>query len=579
MEFDTRFNPEFDDPNDNHVGLDLGSPRSIKTADTADQGINLRSGNLITAWIEYSDLDKELMVWLSYSNVRPQRPILYVKCSLFKYYQEFMYVGFAASMEGSTENHQILDWTFQSYGVKTMEPRSNRSRHNVSDTVLAPHIVTGFPQPGSGHGSHRKLFFGLGVAGPAAFCAVLVLVGWYVAQKWKGVRQGELSIKPGVLKGPRQFTYKEIKVATRGFHSSRVVGHGAFGAVYKAVFVDSGQTFAVKRSKHSHEGKDEFLAELTVIACLRHKNLLQLQGYCAEKGELFLVYEFMQNGSLDKALHQEGGVVLTWLQRYNIALGIASALTYLHQECEQQVIHRDVKTSNIMLDANFTPRLGDFGLARLMDHDKSPVSTLTAGTMGYLAPEYLQYGKATEKTDVFSFGVVILEIACGRRPIEKDGNGQKMVNLVDWVWERYAQDKLVEAADPRLNGEFAVEEMNRMLLLGLNCANPDFSVRPSMRRALQMLSHEADMLSLSRKKPSLTFSSDLPVTLQDIVAECQDPPSPTSPLYEITIQCKSIISMVWKSNSYKTKHQRTLTVTFHLIHHPLFPSRYINILG
>lgn len=273
------------------------------------------------------------------------------------------------------------------------------------------------------------------------------------------------------------------------------------------------------------------------IAGLRHKNLLQLQGWCAEKGELILLYEFMENGTLDKALHG-GGVPLTWSERCNIAMGIASSLAYLHQECEQQVIHRDIKTSNILLDANYNPRLGDFGLAKIMDHGKSPVSTLTAGTMGYLAPEYLQYGKATEKTDVFSFGVVILEIACGRRPIFKDGEDKKMVNLVDWVWGLYAEDRLIEAADTRLNGGFEVDGMVRFLLLGLNCANPDFSLRPSMRKALQMFSEEAGLLTLPRKKPSLTFTPDLPVMLQQIVAEYQES-DPTSPLYEIKIQCKS----------------------------------------
>ncbi|CAL1403124.1 unnamed protein product [Linum trigynum] len=130
----------------------------------------------------------------------------------------------------------------------------------------------------------------------------------------------------------------------------------------------------------------------------------------------------MPHGSIDKALHHDdggGGVLLSWEQRRNVAVGLASALAYLHQECEQQVIHRDIKSSNVMLDANFNARLGDFGLARLMDHDKSPVSTLTAGTRGYLEPEYLHYGKATEKTDVFNYGIVLLELACGRRPIER----------------------------------------------------------------------------------------------------------------------------------------------------------------
>ncbi|KAG4166450.1 hypothetical protein ERO13_A13G132366v2 [Gossypium hirsutum] len=332
----------------------------------------------------------------------------------------------------------------------------------------------------------------------------------------------EKNLKAEILAGPREFSYKELYAATRGFHSSRIIGRGAFGNVYKAIFVSSGCVSAVKRSKHSRECKTEFLAELSIMAGLRHKNLVQLQGWCAEKGELLLVYEFMPNGSLDTLLHQhpENGLLLTWSHRQNIAVGLASVLAYLHQECEQQVIHRDIKTSNIMLDGNFNPRLGDFGLARLMDHDKSPVSTLTAGTMGYLAPEYLQYGKATEKTDVFSYGVVILEVACGRRPIEREVNSQKMVNLIDWVWGLLGEGRIIDAADKRLKGDFNEEEMRKLLLVGLSCAHPDSAERPSIRRILQILNNEADPIAVPKMKPSLTFSCSL--TVEDIVSDDEE---------------------------------------------------------
>jgi serine/threonine protein kinase len=206
----------------------------------------------------------------------------------------------------------------------------------------------------------------------------------------------------------------------------------------------------------------------------------------------------------------------------------------LHQECEQQVIHRDIKTGNVLLDGSFNARLGDFGLAKLMDHDKSPVSTLTAGTMGYLAPEYLQYGKATEKTDVFSFGVVILEVACGRRPIEREPGSLKMVNLVDWVWGLHSQGKIIEAADKRLNGEFEEEEMRKLLLVGLSCANPDNAERPSMRRVLQILNNEVEPLAVPKLKPSLTFSYGLPC-LDDIVSESDEESDSSISLSEVKV--------------------------------------------
>ncbi|KAK2999577.1 hypothetical protein RJ639_024325 [Escallonia herrerae] len=527
IEFDTRLDLHFNDPNDNHVGLDIDSLNSIKTADAMSKGIDLKSGNLITAWIDYKNEEEKLMVFLSYSSFKPESPLMMVDIDLSDYFKEFKYVGFSASTEGSTELHLIESWSFQTSGFRPVRPRNHP--HNVSDSsvIITPPIPV--PDSSPKNSRHRKIGLGLGIGGPAFFCAVLVVFGWVSARKWKEIKK-EKSFNAELVTGPRQFSYRELKSATKGFHSSRIIGHGAFGTVYKAFFMTSGTISAVKRSKHSHEGKTEFLAELSTIACLRHKNLVQLQGWCVEKGELLLVYEFMPNGSLDTLLYQESerGKPLKWPHRYNIAVGLASVLTYMHQECEQQVIHRDIKTSNIMLDANYNARLGDFGLARLMDHDKSPVSTLTAGTMGYLAPEYLQYGKATEKTDVFSYGVVILEVVCGRRPIERETEGQKMVNLVDWVWRLYSHGKIAEAADERLNGEFNEEEIRKLLLVGLSCANPDEAERPSMRRVFQILNNEAEPMVVPKVKPTLTFSSSLPLSIEDIVSdgeECHTPES------------------------------------------------------
>ncbi|KAK9133984.1 hypothetical protein Scep_013512 [Stephania cephalantha] len=543
VEFDTRLDDLFRDPSDNHVGLDVDSLISIETADPVARGIDLKSGKLINTWVAYKSDEKIVNVYMSYSSFRPENPILSVAIDLSNYFKEFMYVGFSASTEGSTEMHTIQDWTFETSGFSNANANANappprRQPHNVSDNMVIPLI----PMGNSGNASRKKLALGLGIAGPAFFFVALSVFGWVSVRRCKKFHTAQLQdFSPEFLKGPKEFQYVDLKTATRGFHSSRIVGHGSFGTVYKAIFAPSGATFAVKRSKQTHEGRTEFLAELSIIACLRHKNLVQLQGWCAEKGELLLVYEFMPNGSLDKVLYQEseeGMSLLKWPQRYNIAMGIASVLSYLHQECEQQVIHRDIKTSNIMLDGNLNPRLGDFGLARLMDHDKSPVSTLTAGTMGYLAPEYLQYGKATDKTDVFSFGVVVLEVACGRRPIQKEQGSQKMVNLVDWVWSLHSQDNIIEAADKRLNGEFNEDEMKKLLLVGLSCANPSCDDRPTMRRVLQILNNEASLPALSKSKPSLTFSCSLPLSIEEIVSDCERS-TRASPVYEITIKTES----------------------------------------
>ncbi|CAL5335555.1 unnamed protein product [Camellia sinensis] len=494
VEFDTRLDSQFNDPNDNHVGLDIESLVSIMTADPKSIDIDPKSGNSITAWIDYKNDHRKLNVFLSYSNLKPEMPLLSVEIDLSHYLKEFMYNWrFETSPSGTARNHP----------------------HNVSDNLV---FTPRFQVPNSSSKKHhRGLGLGVGIACPALIC-LFVLFGWISVRKRRGV--SKQSFTTGLVAGSRQFSYRELKIATKGFHSSRIIGHGAFGTVYKAYLVSSATISAVKRSKHSHEGKTEFLAELTIIASLRHKNLVQLQGWCFEKDELLLVYEFMPNGSLDQVLYDqsERGNLLKWVHRYNIAVGLASVLTYLHQECEQQVIHRDIKASNIMLDGKFNARLGDFRLARLMDHGvKSPVSTLTAGTVGYLAPEYLQCGKPAEKTDVFSYGVVVLEVCCGKRPIEREQGTQRMVNLTDFVWGLHSEGKIMEAADVRLKGEFEESEMRKMLLVGLSWANLDSEARPSMRRVFQILNNEAEPVFVPRVKPSLSFSCGLPLRIEDII--------------------------------------------------------------
>ncbi|BAT88487.1 hypothetical protein LR48_Vigan09g095200 [Vigna angularis] len=510
-------------PNQNHLTLDLSV--SSNSSITNSTLVDLSTDIPITSWVDYHHTDKKkLQVFLNYSSPatsKPQNPVLSVDLDLYEYFKDSLYLGFSGSTQGSTELIQVMSWSleFESNSHPLINGSSSPSNVAVEGIPVSSNSTQGSKNRG------KRFLFGLCVAivGPAFFCLVLVVLGYVSFLKWRGLRKKKGFGTVGCC--PKEFGYKEVKLATKGFHASRVIGNGSFGTVYKALFESSGTIAAIKRSRQ-YDGKTEFLAELSIIASLRHKNLVQLLGWCVEKGELLLVYEYMPNGSLDKVLYQEceGGSpnrVLSWVHRVNIAVGLASVLSYLHQECEQRVIHRDIKTGNILLDGSMNPRLGDFGLAKLMDHDKSPVSTLTAGTMGYLAPEYLQCGMATEKTDVFSYGVVVLEVACGRRPIEREG--QKMVNLVDWVWGLHSQGRIIEAADRRLNGEFKEGEMKKLLLLGLSCANPDSAQRPSMRRVLQILNNEGGVsLVVPKEKPTLTFSSGLPLSLEDIVSDAEE---------------------------------------------------------
>ncbi|KAL6145851.1 hypothetical protein ACLB2K_056535 [Fragaria x ananassa] len=551
VEFDTLMDVEFKDINGNHVGLDLNSMVSSQVGDLAAADIDLKSGDLVNCWIEFDGSGRVLNISVSYSNLKPSDPLLSFPLDLDQYVNDFMYVGFSGSTQGSTEVHSVEWWSFSSSfdstpstgSAATPPPPTTTLMNPTANSVKSP--PPSLPPTGSASASststtqknskssscHNQLckqgpgaVAGVVTAGAfvlALFAGVLI---WVYNKKIRHVKKSESSFASDVIKMPKEFSYRELKAATKCFNANRVIGHGAFGIVYKGILSETGDIVAVKRCSHSTQGKNEFLSELSIIGTLRHRNLVRLQGWCHEKGEILLVYDLMPNGSLDKALF-EARMPLPWPHRRKILLGVAAALTYLHQECENQVIHRDVKTSNIMLDEGFNARLGDFGLARQIEHDKSPDATVAAGTMGYLAPEYLLTGRATEKTDVFSYGAVVLEVASGRRPIEREvsgvGKAGACSNLVDWVWSLHRDGRLITAADPRLEGQFDEAEMRKVLLIGLACSHPDPNVRPTMRIVVQMLVGEAEVPIVPRTKPTTTFStSHLLLSLQDSVSDC-----------------------------------------------------------
>ncbi|KAM1307103.1 hypothetical protein ACFXTH_009358 [Malus domestica] len=550
VEFDTLMDVEFKDINGNHVGLDLNSMVSTRVSDLGSVDIDLKSGDLVNSWIEYDGSSGVINVSVSYSNLKPKDPVLSFSLDLGQYVSDFMYVGFSGSTQGSTEIHSVEWWSFSSSFDSPVPPSG--SPPPPTTTLMNPTASSvkspppSIPPSGSSSSNatstnqknsksssscHNHLCREgpgavAGVVTASAFVLALfagVLI-WVYSKKVKLVKKSDSNIASDIIKMPKEFTYRELKAATKCFNANRIIGHGAFGTVYKGILSDTGDIVAVKRCSHSSQGKNEFLSELSTIGTLRHRNLVRLQGWCHEKGEILLVYELMPNGSLDKALF-EARTPLPWPHRRKILLGVASALAYMHQECENQVIHRDIKTSNIMLDEGFNARLGDFGLARQIEHNKSPDATVAAGTMGYLAPDYLLTGRATEKTDVFSFGAVVLEVGSGRRPIEREVSGVGKVgacnNLVEWVWGLHRDGRLLTAADPRLEGQFDEGEMRNVLLVGLACSHPDPNCRPAMRGVVQMLVGEAEVPIVPRTKPSTSFStSHLLMSLQDTVSDC-----------------------------------------------------------
>jgi serine/threonine protein kinase len=214
------------------------------------------------------------------------------------------------------------------------------------------------------------------------------------------------------------------------------------------------------------------------------------------------------NGSLEAHLYG-AGMALTWPSRYEIVLGLGSALLYLHEGCKQCVVHRDVKPSNIMLDASFAAKLGDFGLAKLLDHGSSLETAFLAGTMGYMDPEYAASGRASTASDVYSFGIVLLEICCGRRPVLPREKSIRSV-LLEWVWDLYGRGESLQAVDKRLNGDFDETQMQCVLAVGLWCAHPDRGARPSIKQALAVLQFEAPLPGLPPKMPVPTYTTSPP---------------------------------------------------------------------
>ncbi|KAK7840690.1 l-type lectin-domain containing receptor kinase ix.1 [Quercus suber] len=341
----------------------------------------------------------------------------------------------------------------------------------------------------SSEGSQRGLIIGSVIGGFFSACGIvliLVLVWRGSREKVKdGVNNGDSSMEREMEHGtgPKRFSYDELVRATNNFAEDGKLGEGGFGGVYKGFLSDLHEFVAVKKvSKRSNQGKKEYISEVKIISRLTHKNLVQLVGWCHEFGDLLLVYEFMPHGSLDFHLFGER-TTLDWATRYKITLNLASALLYLHEDSGQCVVHRDIKSSNIMLDSDFNAKLGDFGLARLMDEKLGIKTTGLAGTFGYMAPEYISMRKATKGSNVFSFGVVALEIACGKRSTEPEFEGPH-VPLVALVWESYRNERLLDMADRRLSMEFDMKQVECLLITGLWCAHLDKSMRPSIREAI-----------------------------------------------------------------------------------------------
>lgn len=288
----------------------------------------------------------------------------------------------------------------------------------------------------------------------------------------------------------RIFSYHSLRSATGNFHPSSKIGGGGFGVVYRGVLRD-GTPVAIKSlSAESKQGTNEFLTEINLISNIRHPNLVQLLGCCVEGNYRILVYEYMENNSLASALLGSKGkrIDLDWQKRAVICMGTACGLAFLHEEAEPHIVHRDIKASNILLDENINPKIGDFGLAKLFPENVTHVSTRVAGTVGYLAPEYALLGQLTKKADVYSFGVLILEIISGKSS-SKAAFGENLLVLVEWTWKLREEERLLEIVDPEMP-EYPEDEVMRFIKVALFCTQAASNQRPDMRQVMEMLSKQ-----------------------------------------------------------------------------------------
>ncbi|PON69852.1 GPCR kinase [Parasponia andersonii] len=509
VEFDTFQNSW--DPSPHHVGIDINSIVSVKTVTLNSSMIDgSRKGN---ASVSYSSASHNLSVFLTYAaNTTQNTPGENVSLSyivdLRKFLPEKVRVGFSAATGSGEQLNKILTWLFNS----TLEISTNNTDTNSG----APSVEIPNPSLEANKGKRKGqkgLWIGLSVGFGILFCGLGLV--WFMFWRNRVGRETEeeeeeddydISID-GELKGgsgPKRFTYSELSHATNNFSDEGKLGVGGFGVVYKGILSGSKIEVAVKRvSKGSSQGKKEYVSEVNIINRLRHRNLVQLIGwYHNKQGDFLLVYEYLHNGSLDSYLFGKK-LILPWVVRHKIALGLASALLYLHEEWEQCVLHRDIKSSNIMLDSNFNAKLGDFGLAKLVDHDRDSDTTLVlAGTKGYMAPEFVSTGKASKESDVYSFGVVTLEICCGRRTILLNAEEPSQVRLVEWVWALYGKGQLVEAVDKGLlSMEFDDRQIECVMVVGLWCCHPDPTCRPSIKQVMSVLNFEAPLPNLPPKLP------------------------------------------------------------------------------
>ncbi|XP_022718028.1 L-type lectin-domain containing receptor kinase V.9-like [Durio zibethinus] len=478
IELDTFPNHEFEDIDDNHVGIDINSLKSAKLSPagyvSSSSGefrpVDLASGERIQLWVEYDSTKHQFNVTLSPITMnKPKVPLLSMDINLSPFILKNMHIGFSSEIGVRGASTYVLGWSFQMDG-------------KAEDLNLAK--LSSVPSTRKEKSRKKEVILAVGLSLSGVLVLVVICSVMFFLTRKKATF-AEILEDWEVEFGSHRFSYKDLYVATKGFNEKELLGQGGFGQVYRGELPVSKVQIAVKRIfRKSQDRMKEFIAEIVTIGRMRHPNLARVLGYCRGKYELLLVYEYLPNGSLDKFLHNEQEIVLNWNRRFSIIKDVASAIAYLHDECLEGCIHRDIKASNVLLDDDLNGKLGDFGLARCRKHAQE--TTHIAGTFGYMAPELAKTGKASTSTDVYAFGAFCLEVVCGRRPINWQASAEQ-VHLVDWVFKCWDEGDILKTADSKLGKDFEVWQVDLVLKLGLLCLHSVAAFRPTMSQVTSYL--------------------------------------------------------------------------------------------
>lgn len=479
IEFDTRQNPEFGDPNDNHIGINLGTIVSTKTVNASDVGVYLNDGSVHRAWIKYDGPRCWMDIRLGPDiNKYPSKPVFYGPLDLSPFLKEYMFVGFSASTGNFTQIHNVFSWNFTSTSQAFLRIPS-------PDTCENKIII----DKGEARRVEQHSAFLIFVA--IMVLALVVLLSLYYNSKRKNEKSNtvmfpEKKQRPRPPNKPRRFLSSEISSATRNFSELEILGSDSKGVYYRGK-LQNGCQVAVKRFSFkflNSQGIDRrrLLKEIVAISWVRHPNLVPIQGWCPDDREAMVVYDFFPNGSLDKWLFGVG--ILPWNRRFKVLKDVAEGLSFLHSK---QMAHKNLKTTSVFLDISFRAVLGDFGFVMDGTESKRFESAIS------------------QSVDVFEFGVFVLEVIAGRKRLESENCGHLGKDFLNFAWRLHETDEKVKLVDKRMGSAMNLEQAIKVLEIGLLCTLNENKGRPCMEQVVEFLNIERPVPELPLSRPVALF--------------------------------------------------------------------------